>query len=659
MSPHLRSPRPRRAAAASLLAGFAVLGCLGLLPAQARPAGPMALADTGARPLAPQAPQQVSLIPSACRVDVAESIAPEQPRLCDEGEVAVSLGITCPTSLPVHLVIAVDRSKSIADPPTNPFLRDIQQSARQVLDVIDFDADPENKAGVLSHGFRVTVETELTNDPGRASGGVSAVRYQAADLGEDPAKAIDKAMQLLRDARTPAISPIEVILLYGDGCDPSVGGCPAASKAAASRAAGEGVAVMTVCYAESPRETCKNTYKQMASDPSYYFESRSAGVPKALKQLLDQGKGLYLKQLNLLEVLGPQINYVAGSGTPLPTALPPRLTFGFKDAKVATPQVAGYRIKPAQLGSLALRSGESAVSFVDSFGRSRAGITVPLRSLNVEPCIEASPTPEASATPAASATPTDPPTATASPSPQATPLPSLTFTPTASATAQTRRVYLPLLLRQACKPAVSNRNYVILVLDASSSMEESSGAQTKIAAAKAAALAFVDLLKPGVDAVGLVPFNSQAAPFEQGSVWPGEDFGPTRAAIAGIRTAPGTRIDLALARVQEILREMRSSLGAYDNVLTVLMTDGRPDQGTVPAILESAAAIKGAGMRLYTVGLGADIDRDLLRQVASGPGYYLEAPSGDDLEALYRSLAVNVGCPGGSMWGQGGGGIVR
>lgn len=637
--------RRRAAVSAAALLGLAAL--VSLPRVQARPDD-----QSPTRPAAPAAPQQVSLIPSACKVLVAEGLQPANPRVCDEAEVQVTLGVTCPTSLPVHLVIAVDRSKSIADPPTNPILRDIQQSARQVLGVVDFNADLENKAAVVSHGFRVTVETELTNDPGRASGAVNSVRYQAADLGEDPAKAIDKAMQMLRDARTPSISPIEVILLYGDGCDPSVGGCPAASKAAASRAAGEGVAVMTVCYAESPRETCKNTYKQMASDPSYYFESRSAGVPKTLKQLLDKGVGLYLRQLTLLEVLGPDIQYQAASGTPMPTALPPRLTFGFKDARVATPQVATYRVKPGKQGTLALRTFESGVNLLDSFGRSRAGITVPLRSLSVGPCVAATDTPAPSPSPAPSDTPTERPTAETTPTAVATQAPTDTATPRPSATPQTVRAYLPVIMRQLCKPAVSNRNYVILVLDASSSMEEPSGAQTKIAAAKAAALAFVDLLRPGSDAVGVVPFNSQAAAFGQGSVWPAEDFGATRAAIAGIQTSPGTRIDLALARVQEVVREMHGSLADYDNVLTVLMTDGRPDQGTVPAILESAGAIKGLGMRLYTVGLGADLDRDLLRQVASGPGYYLEAPSGDDLGALYRSLAVNVGCPGGAMWEQ-------
>ncbi len=637
--------RRRTAVSAIAAAVLLSLAALASLPrAQARP--------QDGDPSAPLAPQQVSLIPSACRVQVAEALQPANPRVCDEAQVQVTLGVTCPTSLPVHLVIAVDRSKSIADPPTNPLLRDIQQSARQVLGVVDFNADRENKAAVVSHGFRVTVETELTNDPGRASGAVNSVRYQAADLGEDPAKAIDKAMQMLRDARTPDISPIEVILLYGDGCDPSVGGCPAASKAAASRAAGEGVAVMTVCYAESPRETCKNSYKQMASDPSYYFESRSAGVPKTLKQLLDRGVGLYLKQLNLLEVLGPDMQYQSGSGTPMPTALPPRLTFGFKDAKVAAPQVAGYRVKPGKEGTLALRTFESTVSLLDSFGRSRAGITVPLRSLNVGPCISATDTPAPSPSPAPTETPTDIPTVAATATAIATQAPTQTTTPRPTDTPQTVRAYLPLIMRQLCKPAVSNRNVVILVLDASSSMEEASGAQTKIVAAKAAALAFVDLLRPGSDAVGVVPFNSQAAPFDQGSVWPAEDFTAVRAAITGIRTSPGTRIDLALARVQEVMREMQGSLSGYDNVLTVLMTDGRPDQGTVPAILESATAIKGQGMRLYTVGLGADLDRDLLRQVASGPNYYLEAPSGDDLGALYRSLAVNVGCPGGVMWGQ-------
>ena len=110
---------------------------------------------------------------------------------------------------------------AIADPSVSDILKQIQQNVRKVLDEIDFDLDPETKGAVISHGFRVTVETELTHDKGRVLGAANGVRFLASDLGEDPGEAIDAASQMLENARRPGISPIEIILLYGDGCDAS------------------------------------------------------------------------------------------------------------------------------------------------------------------------------------------------------------------------------------------------------------------------------------------------------------------------------------------------------------------------------------------------------------------------------------------------------
>jgi hypothetical protein len=73
----------------------------------------------------------------------------------------------------------------------------------------------------------------------------------------------------------------------------------------------------------------------------------------------------------------------------------------------------------------------------------------------------------------------------------------------------------------------------------------------------------------------------------------------------------------------------------------VLLTDGQSDANSA---LAAAAAAKQAGTTIFTIGLGADVSADLLRQIATSPAHYYYAPSPDDLEAIYLAIAGQVGC---------------
>jgi Mg-chelatase subunit ChlD len=611
------------------------------------------------RPIAPLGPSQGSSggSPSACSVAISEAIAPEKPRICDQAAVTMTMAVSCPIHLPVHIVIAIDRSKSIADPTVSDILRRIQQNVRQVLDEIDFDLDKENQGAVISHGFRVTVETDLTNQKSRVMGAANGVRFSTGDLGEDPGLAVNTAAQMLEDARRPGVSPIEIILLYGDGCDPSVNGCEQTARAAGARAKGKGMHVMAVCFTESARETCNSSYRQMVSDRSYYFEGRQASrVPPAVADLVDQGKQLVLSELNLLEWLGPDIQYIAGSGQPAPKLSLPRIQFAFTNLGRGQVATATYEIQPGMEGSLPLRAEGSQLDFVDSLGRTGAAQTLPLRDLDVGPCIVETATPTITPSPEPSSTPTRSPTQTRTPTPEVSPSPEPSATnprPPASATAtatstpETVLAYLPLVARRICKVQVHTTD-VVLVIDASSSMEQESGGQTKIAAAKQAARTFVGLLDPATDRAAVVSFHNEATFLAR----PTSDLAALVSAIAGIQTDQGTRIDLALEMAAFGLDpEMGTGRGADQEVI-VLLTDGRPDGGTEGSAQEAAAWARSAGITIYTVGLGADVDPDLLRQLASRPEFYLEAPSADALEAIYAELARALPCPDGVLFGD-------
>ncbi len=609
-----------------------------------------------AGPAPGDAPQQNRSAPrSACSVEAADVVRPANPRVCDTSEVTVTMAVTCPPVLPVHLVIAVDRSKSIADPSVSQILKEIQQSAREVIDAIDFEAHPDNRVGVVSHGFRVTVETELTPQKSRALGAVNGIKYLASDLGEDPGKAVDKARQMLEDGRGSG-SPIEIILLYGDGCDPSESGCEAAAKRAAAQADARGMAVMARCFRESDRETCATSYRQMASQANFYFES-SGQLPNRVKEVANLGKALKLTGLTLLERLAPGLTYVAASGQPAPQVTGQDLLFTFGEALPKQSLTARYRVGRAAEGTTALRinAATTGVNLVDSLNRTAGPIAVPTRELTFGPCVVDTPTAPPTPTPADTATPspTIPPTPTASPAASATLSPTATRAatataslppPTMTATPATVLAYLPLAVRFVCKPADVHVD-VALLIDASSSMRDPSGGTTKIDAAKAAARAFIDVLDLGDDRAAVVAFNQSAAIEAQLSA----DRAVLRAAIDRIGTGVGTRIDVALVAVGDAFGD--GAPRPDTNRVVVLLTDGRTDAGTDADALLGAEALKRAGIYIYTIGLGDDVDAAFLQAVATNPSTYLQAPTAAQLADIYtHRIASTLPCPGGEFW---------
>ncbi len=114
-----------------------------------------------------------------------------------------------------------------------------------------------------------------------------------------------------------------------------------------------------------------------------------------------------------------------------------------------------------------------------------------------------------------------------------------------------------------------------------------------------------------------------------------------RAALTGLATAQGTRIDLGLAAAGAALAA-GGRTGARQVV--VLLTDGIQSQGTPEDVLVAATAVKAAGALVYTIGLGADVEPELLRQVATSPDRYFESPTAADLAEIYRQISERLAC---------------
>ncbi len=171
---------------------------------------------------------------------------------------------------------------------------------------------------------------------------------------------------------------------------------------------------------------------------------------------------------------------------------------------------------------------------------------------------------------------------------------------------------------------------IVLVLDRSGSM-----AGQKMAAARSAAITFVSEMNFAVSRVGVVAFSSQATTAIGLSTSPADVI----AAIVGIEsptggTNIGAAIELAAAELEANGRP------EVDRII-VLMSDGRPEGDVIDADTAAAQA-KSAGIRIFTIGFGGDVDPELMRRLASTRGDYFFAPSTSELSAVYAEIARRV-----------------
>ena len=237
-----------------------------------------------------------------------------------------------------------------------------------------------------------------------------------------------------------------------------------------------------------------------------------------------------------------------------------------------------------------------------------------------------------------------------------TPVPSETSEPTptlASVTdvpPLTLEIYLPLALREECQHGQVSVD-VALVIDASSSMSAPSApgrGKTKLAAAIAAAGAFLDLLALDVrDQAAILSFNRDAWLHSELT----SDRGRLNAALAEVRLGQQTRLDRAVDEGAKALQDTTLQDPGNASVLIVL-TDGRANPVPVENAIDRAREVKGEGITIFTIGLGTDLETAALRDIASTDAHYFHAPSSDDLADIYGQVAQKLPCPAHLYWGE-------
>jgi Ca-activated chloride channel homolog len=233
---------------------------------------------------------------------------------------------------------------------------------------------------------------------------------------------------------------------------------------------------------------------------------------------------------------------------------------------------------------------------------------------------------------------------------------------------------------------------VLLAMDISGSMRATDVSPTRLDAAKAAALLFIDQIPAGIR-IGIVSFASEPNTL----VSPTADRAQLKEAINGLRARDGTAMGDALMQVLDIAEQIKSEGATTPDaasappssaspgtsaapgassapdagvdqpsgeplVAAILLSDGANSVGQAEP-LEAANRAATLGVPIYTIALGTPQgviqitnelgqqqtvevppDTETLARIAEiTGGQAFDAPSADDLKAVYSNLESRVG----------------
>lgn len=176
----------------------------------------------------------------------------------------------------------------------------------------------------------------------------------------------------------------------------------------------------------------------------------------------------------------------------------------------------------------------------------------------------------------------------------------------------------------------------VLVIDKSGSMNHAN----KMKAAREAATAFVQLMRPG-DTTGVIAFNTQVTTVQPLT----DDKEVLIEAIKGIEAVDDTAMYDALHEASAMLEPVSGRKAI------IIVTDGMNTAGQRTRE-ETLTLVSEQGISIYTIGLGdpsqgtetyAGIDEPTLRAIAEeSGGIYTFAPNPEDLSSLYELLSLRI-----------------
>ena len=233
------------------------------------PAAGIALLAVGLAGWLVQLPSGVEAREAACHVETGMGAAPEEVVTGEEVTVRARFSTTCgQLTLPMHLVLVLDVS------PGTDF-EALRQFASRTVEMLDPDAFPGTRIGVVTIGYNAAVQCRLTNDVQGLAACIDAVdRPDIGPLRLDAGVEAGKGVLVRgREDSAPPEGVMEVMVVASDGQNSA--GCPPFLQAA-NDAKMRGMLILTYCSAAGCDEQC---LRQGASSPRYYFKAGVEGFP--------------------------------------------------------------------------------------------------------------------------------------------------------------------------------------------------------------------------------------------------------------------------------------------------------------------------------------------------------------------------------------------
>jgi Ca-activated chloride channel homolog len=215
-------------------------------------------------------------------------------------------------------------------------------------------------------------------------------------------------------------------------------------------------------------------------------------------------------------------------------------------------------------------------------------------------------------------------------------------------------------------PVPTTGRRLILAVDVSGSMAtpDMGGTTTRLEAVQEVAGRFIDGRRG--DQVGLILFGTQ--PYLQAPLTPDLQtvhrfLDEAAVGIAGPQTAIGDAVGLALKRLKASQDSNDARAVTPRETMMVLLTDGESNAGVMPP-LEAARLAAQAGLRIYTIGVGAipqsgffgalgnnDLDEETLKSIAKiTGGEYFRAGDARMLQTVYHRIDELEPAAGREQW---------
>ncbi len=522
-----------------------------------------------------------------CDLFTDKTVVPAVVNLGDEVTITLTLDGRCPPQTEVtaaDIVLALDRSASQRD---NGTWEPTKAAAAAFLEQIDFG---RHQVALLTFGAGLPLVRPDVEFHQRLSHDGAALKAALAALEPPPSitfatnitAAINAAQQELTSSRHRPDARA-VLVLLSDGAHNAPGTEPPPS--AAQRAKSAGTLIVTIGLAVD--DTAAATLRAVASRPDLYFPSPDAAeLAAVLVEIAGRLVSGGITSLRVVDMLPPEVELLTNSVSPAPASLSGNTITWLISALEASGWTARYNVKPLIVGAYSANK-LAYVDYLDADG-SMASRPFPLPLLTVR----------------APATPSPP---------------------------EQHRLALPFLWQRYCRlPRPAD---VVLVLDTSSSMWGE-----KLTRARDAAREFVSLMALPPSQVSIVVFNREASLVQTLT----SDHRALLEHLDRLPRGEGSRLDLGL---ETAIRELVGPRHVGQHVpAVILLTDGRQVGAPDEAVLNAAAEARRQGIVVFTIGIGSDVDGQLLMLVAGTPERYFPVGLPADLIKIYRAIAGDLPC---------------